>query len=152
MATATGTATATATGTATATAVPMATGTRRPTGTARPTGTRRSTATRTTPPTRGATGTAISPIGHRHPPREATDGDATVPRAPARVPAVFAAGDRGGGDRRGRRHPPLAVDHDGAQGPALRARLRRVLRRARGGRDELLHRGAAHRAGGDGRS
>src|SRR6266404_6109796 len=103
------TATATATGTATVTAVPTATGTPPPTDTPRP------TVTRTTPAMWAATGTAIGRIRYRHLAKETADGDATVPGAPARVSPVLAARRRPGRDRRGGRHPPLAVDHDGAE-------------------------------------
>ncbi len=72
----------------------------------------------------------------------------------AALPAVRVAGDRRGGDRRGRRLAALRLDHDGTEDAALRAGVRRLPRRRGRGRGRQLGdgrtapggRGARHRA------
>src|SRR5437773_323580 len=89
------------------------------------------------------------PLASRDGPQRRADGPARTrrvrPGAAADVPAVLAARHRPGGNRRGRRHTQVGVDHDRPQDASIRAGIRGVPRGARRAGAQLLHRRAPHR-------
>src|SRR6266700_3070083 len=107
------------------------------------------------PPRRWPPGPTVR--GGRPPPLASRDGPQRRADAPARtrpvrpgaaadVLSVLAARHRPGGNRRGRRHTQVGVDHDRPQDAGIRAGIRGVPRGARRAGAQLLHRRAPHRA------